>query len=202
MELVVAASDEQWEALTRSRTEVTWKRVTHQSEFIENKAADAFFSLIESDFLPDRILPGKPVFINSVIKTLKELNTPANVLRINGWPGFLERPEWEIAGTVSENVKSIFEGLDIKLNRVNDEPGFIAARIIAMIINEAYLTVADKVSSKPEIDIAMKLGTNYPNGPFEWAEAIGKKNILDLLTRLSSADKRYEPSALLIKEVN
>ena len=53
--------------------------------------------------------------------------------------------------------------------QVPDEPGFIAARIIAMIINEAYYAKGEQVSSKADIDIAMKLGTTIPwgllNGP-------------------------------------
>ena len=85
---------------------------------------------------------------------------------------------------------------------VADEPGFISARVIAMIINEAYFALGDDISSKTEIDIAMKLGTNYPYGPFEWAELIGEENILSLLQKLAETDTRYQPAALLIAEAN
>jgi len=81
--------------------------------------------------------------------------------------------------------------------RVEDEPGLISARIIAMIINEAYFANAENVSTEKEIDTAMKLGTNYPYGPFEWADKIGVKNIYVLLEKLSINDPRYHPSALL-----
>ena len=70
-----------------------------------------------------------------------------------------------------------------------------------MIINEAFLTVEDQVSTKAEIDTAMKLGTNYPYGPFEWAELIGKNNILALLQKLYTTGTRYRPALLLINEV-
>ena len=99
------------------------------------------------------------------------------------------------------DLLSIFKSLNIKINSVKDEPGFITARIIAMIINEAYFAVEDNVSSQDEIDTAMKLGTNYPYGPFEWAELIGTNNILALLHKLNTTDSRYKPSELLIKEV-
>jgi 3-hydroxybutyryl-CoA dehydrogenase len=69
-----------------------------------------------------------------------------------------------------------------------------------MIINEAYFTLDEKVSSKNEIDTAMKLGTNYPYGPFEWSEKIGLKKVYELLTTLSHSHSRYEPAALLKKE--
>jgi 3-hydroxybutyryl-CoA dehydrogenase len=40
----------------------------------------------------------------------------------------------------------------------------------------------------------MKLGTNYPRGPFEWANLIGAERITGLLMHLSSADPRYAPA--------
>ena len=81
-----------------------------------------------------------------------------------------------------------------------DEVGFATANIVSMIINEAYFALEVEVSSKAEIDIAMKLGTNYPYGPFEWAKKIGEKNIYNLLKTLSVHQKKYTPSNLLKKE--
>jgi 3-hydroxybutyryl-CoA dehydrogenase len=69
-----------------------------------------------------------------------------------------------------------------------------------MIINEAYFALDEKVSSKEEIDIAMKLGTNYPFGPFEWSNKIGIKKICDLLNVLKEINPRYQPNYLLEKE--
>jgi len=202
MQIVVAAPDEQWEELVKNRPQVEWKRVYSGNEFINNKTADAYFDLAGNSILQQYASLGKPVIIDSVVETLKELNAPQNMLRINGWPGFLQRPHWEIAGFCSEQVKSVFENLEIQLHVVADEPGFIAARIIAMIVNEAYLALGDEVSSKSEIDTAMKLGTNYPFGPFEWSVALGIENISALLEKLNKEDNRYKPADLLMKEVN
>ena len=202
MKIVVAATDEQWNELTNSRPETGWQRVSDCNDFMTNSDSDAFFSLNSQSILPGFASLAKPVFINSVTQNLVDLKAPGNILRINSWPGFLRRPTWEIAGEMNENIESVFEKMGIKINVVADEPGFIAARIIAMIINEAYFAVTDKVSSKKEIDTAMKLGTNYPYGPFEWAALIGKNNILELLQKLSLTDTRYQPAELLIKEVN
>jgi 3-hydroxybutyryl-CoA dehydrogenase len=46
----------------------------------------------------------------------------------------------------------------------------------------------------------MKLGTSYPYGPFEWSTKIGLTRIYELLTELSSEDKRYTPAPLLEEE--
>jgi 3-hydroxybutyryl-CoA dehydrogenase len=201
MTIVVAALDEQWNELTGLRTNIDWQRVNEAAEFNKHTNADAFFSLKSNCILAEFELLKKPVLLNSVVQTLADLAAPANVYRVNGWNGFLNRSDWEIAGNADENMQSLFNLLNIKINIVQDEPGFISARIIAMIINEGYFAVEDNVSSKAEIDTAMKLGTNYPYGPFEWAKLIGTHNILALLQKLNLTDTRYRPSQLLIKEV-
>ena len=200
MKIVVAASGEQWNELNRSGAGIDWQRVDDARDFDLHTGATAFFSLMNNEILPGFGTLKKPVFINSVVETLAELQAPENVLRINGWATFLSRPVWEVAGHVDDNVVSIFRSLNIKINSVKDEPGFISAKVVAMIINEAYFAVEDKVSSKDEIDTAMKLGTNYPYGPFEWARKIGTRNIFALLQKLNTTEKRYQPSDLLATE--
>jgi 3-hydroxybutyryl-CoA dehydrogenase len=201
MKIVIAATDEQWNELINSKSQIDWQRVNNSKDFIQYKNADAYFSLKDNIILPDFVLLGKPIFINSVISTLTELKAPANILRINGWSTFLQRPVWETAGVLEDGIKSNFQKNGIKFKIVSDEPGFISARVIAMIINEAYFAVNEAVSSKAEIDTAMKLGTNYPYGPFEWAGLIGIEHIFDLLQKLNTSDSRYQPAALLINEV-
>ncbi len=68
-----------------------------------------------------------------------------------------------------------------------------------MIINEAFFAFGEKISTIEEIDMAMKLGTNYPNGPFEWAEKVGIENVYLLLEKLSGKEGRYIPAPALKK---
>lgn len=168
--------------------------------------ADAYFDL---DFAPDdkrinqlsKLLP-KPVFINAVVLTVNEINQPFT--RINAWPGFLKRHICEAAVLDEKQKKKadeIFTRMEWGYQFVPDVPGMVSARIIAMIVNEAYYALQEEVSTKTEIDIAMKLGTNYPYGPFEWSEKIGLKNIYDLLGELGKTDVRYEISEALVKEI-
>ena len=51
-------------------------------------------------------------------------------------------------------------------------------RLISCIVNEAFLTLSEGVASAEDIDQAMKLGANYPRGPFEWAAEIGASSIV------------------------
>ncbi|HMU44710.1 MAG TPA: 3-hydroxyacyl-CoA dehydrogenase family protein [Chitinophagaceae bacterium] len=139
---------------------------------------------------------------------INAVNVPANDLpeffiRINGWPGFLGNQLIEASSSTKSSRKEtedIFITLGKKIEWVDNRPGFISARVISMIINEAYLALDENVSSKEDIDTAMKLGTNYPFGPFEWAQKIGLKNIHSLLETLSVFDLKYKPAALLTKE--
>jgi 3-hydroxybutyryl-CoA dehydrogenase len=146
-----------------------------------------------------KFLP-KPVFINAVVTTLQDLQQP--FIRINAWPGFIQRSITEIAALPGqeEDVARVFNLLNRSYKLVPDWPGMISARIIAMIINEAWFTFGDGVSSREEIDLAMKSGTNYPFGPFEWCRKIGLQHIYDLLYTLSIDDKRYQPAPALLAE--
>lgn len=196
MKFVAVANDEQWNALIAGSTGIEWIRAEEKFSFLQHTDADAFF-MMQENTTHRYAATAAPVFINSVTATLKELHTPPNVLRINGWYGFLQRPVWEIAGTIDDNSKTIIEKLNKKIIAVKDEPGLVAAKIIAMIINEAYFALGDAISTEAEIDTAMKLGTNYPYGPFEWAKKIGINHIFTLLQKLSLLDKRYLPAPAL-----
>ena len=141
-----------------------------------------------------------PVIINSVIETLN--GYPSNFVRLNAWPGFLQRPIAEMAASnveIKSKATEVMRYFNKQPEWVDDITGMISARVIAMIINEAYFALQEEISTKADIDIAMKLGTNYPFGPFEWAENIGLKKINALLQELSKSEKRYLPSPLLIK---
>lgn len=63
----------------------------------------------------------------------------------------------------------------------------VALRVISCIVNEAFLALSEGVATAEDIDEAMKLGANYPKGPFEWAEEIGAQNILRTLDSLRVA---------------
>ena len=196
MKIAVLAEDDQWDELTGGISNVSWERISSLNDV---PSADAYLILDETGINPFENIV-KPILLNSVLHTLKELKMPSNVIRINGWKGFLQRNQWETAGTINEEITNVFSAMQKQILLVADVPGLVAVRPIAMIINEAYFALEQNVSTKNEIDTAMKLGTNYPFGPFEWAGIIGLHNIYSLLYLLSVTDKRYTPSSLLKKE--
>ena len=186
-----------------------WVRVETPGEAAQQQDVDLYLDL---DFTMDRdrievlsrLLPA-PVLIHAVVPTLKEIQRP--FIRINAWPGFLERSLHELVtpdDATAQRIGEIYKKLEKQYRFVPDIPGMISARILATIINEAYYTLQEEVSTRPEIDTAMKLGTNYPLGPFEWCERIGPENIDELLTLLGKTESRYTPASALkmaLKEI-
>jgi 3-hydroxybutyryl-CoA dehydrogenase len=169
--------------------EIIWIENIHQIREYQN--ADVFIDLLfESKHITTlQSLFPRLIIINNVEKTLAETNSA--FVRINGWPGFLRSSIIE-AASLNENSKPIAERIfalfEKQLEWLPDRPGFVTARVISMIINEAFIALKEGVSSKEEIDTAMKLGTNYPYGPFEWCEKIGMKRIQALLDQLQKRE--------------
>ena len=103
---------------------------------------------------------------------------------------------------IREKASVVFGIFNRTAEWVPDLPGFISARVVCMIINEAWFSLAEEVSTPGEIDTAMKLGTNYPMGPFEWGRVIGLERVYGLLDKLSKENTRYTPANLLKKEAS
>lgn len=144
----------------------------------------------------------KPVLIGSVIKTLQELGVQAQqpVARFNHWPGFLNRSVVELSVHESQLhlFADFFAQLSINYHTTADVAGFVSARTISMIINEAFLTQQEEVSTEEEIDTAMQLGTGYPLGPFAWSRQIGLRRVAALLQKLTATDVRYKPASTIL----
>ena len=75
----------------------------------------------------------------------------------------------------------------------------ISTRVLATVINEASSAVADNVAAPESIDVAMRLGANYPAGPLEWGERVGLSQVVRTLDALHAEvpDGRYRVVPLL-----
>jgi 3-hydroxybutyryl-CoA dehydrogenase len=82
---------------------------------------------------------------------------------------------------------------------IEDTPGLIVARTVAMLANLAADALACRVASESDIDTAMRLGVNYPLGPLAWARQWGIGTVLRLLDSLENwyRDGHYRASPLL-----
>ena len=75
----------------------------------------------------------------------------------------------------------------------------VTARTLACIVNEAASAVADGVAAAEAIDTAMRLASNWPEGPLAWGERIGLSSIVHTLDALHAVvpDGRYRVEPLL-----
>ncbi len=154
--------------------------------------------------------PQTAVFLNSVTFSLAEQAVYQSTIEcklfgFNGHPTFIERDLLEVSFYAEEDkgyLEKIMSKLSLITELVDDRVGMVTPRIIAMIINEAFYTVMEGTATKDDIDLGMKLGTNYPMGPFEWAGKWGVRNVYEVLEALfeDTKDERYKICPLLKKE--
>jgi 3-hydroxybutyryl-CoA dehydrogenase len=132
-------------------------------------------------------------------------NQGFNLVGCNWLPGFIEMPVTEVA-VIDEEQLPVLQDIMTQLNWqyevVKDSVGMVTPRVVCMIINEAYMAAEEEIASRADINTAMRLGTNYPLGPFEWCEKIGVKHVCDVLSSVYAAtgNERYKVSPLLMEE--
>jgi 3-hydroxybutyryl-CoA dehydrogenase len=86
-----------------------------------------------------------------------------------------------------------------KVTAIKDSPGFVLQRVRAMIANLGAEMAQMGLASPADIDLAMRLGLNYPKGPFEIAKEMGAGETLRILEQIQAitGDDRYRPSLWL-----
>ncbi|MFI2431491.1 3-hydroxyacyl-CoA dehydrogenase [Streptomyces sp. NPDC018693] len=95
----------------------------------------------------------------------------------------------------------LFQALGKDVSVIGDVPGMIVARTVARIVDLAHDAVAKGVATEEDIDTAMRLGVNYPLGPFEWSRRLGRGWAYDVLDELHVREPsgRYAPSLALYR---
>jgi 3-hydroxybutyryl-CoA dehydrogenase len=153
-------------------------------------------------------LKDKPVVVSAAKKSLAFMGhefgkaIDCTLIGMNALPTFINRSLAELSlnkPAERETVEKVFSSLSWESKIVNDRVGFITPRVVFMIINEACYTVQEGTATMRDIDTSMKLGTNYPFGPFEWADKIGIKDVYETLEAVyqDTHDERYKICPLL-----
>jgi len=129
-----------------------------------------------------------------------------SVFGMCSFPYLLERNSLELSNPYNYSTQEIEKFASILgyelIEWVQSRVGFITPRVLCMIINEAYYTVQEGTANKEDINTAMKLGTNYPKGPFEFLELFGIDLVYEQLLALynDTQDERYKICSLLKQE--
>jgi len=94
--------------------------------------------------------------------------------------------------TVSDEALALaqetFEAVGKGVCLVENVPGLFLGRVIGSIVNEAVIAVHEGVASPDDVDTAMRLGVNYPQGPIAWGREIGGRRLTHILRRIAAAE--------------
>lgn len=176
--------------------------ITEEAFFKANVVFDYFIAEEPEaqEFYEQR--PDLTIFTNMAMSCFGNLGiyqqpTQNTVFGFNGLPTFANRSVLECTiqnDQDKEKLNLICGKLGTDFEIVEDRVGMVTPRIIGMIINEAYYTVQEGTAAREDIDLGMKLGTNYPFGPFEWCEKIGIENVYELLEAIydDTKEERYK----------
>ncbi len=109
----------------------------------------------------------------------------------------IERRDTLISEALNEMAHKISGKLDIK-SPLNDSQRLILARTVSMLANEAHLMLEEGIADGESIDLALRLGTNFPKGPLELSDLVGKYLLAEFLQMMRRAyGDAYRPSLLL-----
>jgi len=173
---------------------------------------NAIFDLnleMHSDILEEYSMLEETIIVTSGVKQslaelvyLELIEDELTLIGLNDLPGFINRDKAEISLLRdSDAIKAIafFKSLNWPCLIVKDRVGMVSPRIVLMIINEACYTLQEGTASIQDIDESMKLGVNYPFGPFEWCDKIGINEVYETLESLyqDTYDERYKICPLL-----
>ncbi len=157
----------------------------------------------------DRVLPQEvPIFCQVADTTVSEVATwikhPERLVGFDGLFSAFGSLVTLVLGPgldpgIQQEADQFIQGLGRRGMWIEESPGLILPRIICMLANEAAFAVQDQVASPDTIDLAMRLGVNYPQGPLAWAGQIGFRQVLQVLEHLQAefSEPRYRPAPKL-----
>ena len=98
-----------------------------------------------------------------------------------------------------QKLAALLRGRGLSVAVIEDSPGFVAPRILAMVVNLACEVAQIGIGTPEDIDTAMRLAQNYPRGPFEWGEWLGARRVHAMLRQIQeiTGSDRYRPSLWL-----
>ncbi|MDX6227548.1 MAG: 3-hydroxybutyryl-CoA dehydrogenase [Frankiales bacterium] len=92
---------------------------------------------------------------------------------------------WPSAATTQ--AVGLLQATGAAVSVIDDLPGLLVARTVAMLVNQAVDCVALGVASAADVDTAMRLGAAYPIGPLEWGARLGAGRVTAILDALDRA---------------
>lgn len=127
----------------------------------------------------------------------------ARTVAIDALFGLEKRRTLMTTSVTAVEVRDALHGLlasdGVAVSVIHDSPGFVAQRVIAMIVNIASDIAQQRIATPDDIEAAVKLGLGYPKGPLEFGDTLGAPTVLQILENMHAfyGDPRYRPSPWL-----
>ncbi len=160
---------------------------------IGDGAVDRSRVLIELDNLlaPETVIFAD-AYATDLVKLARKLQHPDRLVGYGLLRSLQDQNVVEIVDSESvsddalELAQEVFESIGRRVALLEPVPGLFLGRVVGSIINEAVTAVEEGVATAGDVDLAMRLGTNYPQGPIEWGREIGGNRITRILQRLAA----------------
>ena len=110
--------------------------------------------------------------------------------RLSG-PAHADEDAAHHAGNLGAAVAALSAG-DAPVTVINDSPGFVVQRLLAMIVNVGTRIAELRIAAPADIDTAVELGLNYPKGPLALGDALGRRARAGRARRHARGDARSE----------
>ena len=130
---------------------------------------------------------------------------PDRCVAVDPLPGATRHRTLMLTATTTRRVRdaahAVFAADGVGVTVINDSPGFVTQRVLAVVINIAANIAQRGIASVEDLEDSVRLGLGYPSGPLAWGDAIGAARILATLQGLErvTGDPRYRPSAWLAR---
>lgn len=86
-----------------------------------------------------------------------------------------------------------------RVSLLRDSAGFVAQRVVAMIVSVASDIAQQRIASAADIDEAVRIGLGYPVGPLTMGDRLGPATVVEILRGMArvTGDPRCRPSLWL-----
>jgi 3-hydroxybutyryl-CoA dehydrogenase len=107
------------------------------------------------------------------------------------------------ADTTVEVIEDVSHRVGKKTVLVNEAPGFAVNRLLVPALNEAVFVIQEGIATVEDMDLAIKLGLNWPMGPLTLLDFVGLDTALYISDYFVDEfkDSKYRAPALLRKMV-
>jgi 3-hydroxybutyryl-CoA dehydrogenase len=114
-------------------------------------------------------------------------------------PRFVIAPSDGCPDTVMNDAIGLLQATGAAVTVIDDLPGMLVLRTLAMLVNEAVDVVGRGVADAKAVDDAMRYGAGYPTGPIAWGARLGAARLVEVLDNLEDTyrDGRYRACPLL-----